>query len=105
MVKDSRLSGIYQALLHGTTSHPLEQGRLLYRGRVVLAKSSPFVNVLLTKAHDSHVGGHLGAFKTYRRLATTWYWVGMFKYVKDYVACCMVCQTNKYSNLLPGELL
>ena len=46
---------------------------LYYKGRFVLAKSSPFIPVLLQEYRDSPFGGHGGEVKTYQRLATEWF--------------------------------
>ena len=40
----------------------------------------------------------MGVFKTYRRLALTYYWPGMHKDTVDYVASCDVCRAYKHPN-------
>ena len=78
---------------------------LFYKERYVLAKSSPFIHVLLREYHDSPLGGHAGELKTYLRLAGEWYWEGMRRQVTRYVRECKVCQQAKTSNLSPAGLL
>ena len=58
---------------------------LLYKGRYVLAKSSPFNAVLLREYDDSPLGGHAGELKPYLRLASEWYLEGIRKQVTRYV--------------------
>lgn len=41
-------------------------GLLLYKGRVVLPKSSPWVTIVLKECHDTNVGGHSRFLKTYK---------------------------------------
>lgn len=55
--------------------------------------------------HDSPVGGHLGFFKTYGRLASRVYWRGMPKEVREYVRSCEKCASRKsYTQKQPGHL-
>ena len=79
--------------------------RLLYRGRLVFPRTSSHIPQLLAEFHGSAIGGHSGVLKTYRRLATELYWVGMKKDVEEMVASCAVCQRNKYMAIAPGGLL
>lgn len=55
--------------------------------------------------HGSPIGGHLGAYKTYRQLAVNVYWPGMIRQVTKFVAECLICQQNKYDTRRPpGQL-
>lgn len=47
---------------------------------------------LLQLSHDDHLAGHLGRFKTCKRLQTLVYWAKLSKQVKDFVRACQVCQ-------------
>lgn len=55
----------------------IANGRVTYKGRIVIPQSSSFIPKLLHEYHDSVLGGHSGEFKTYQRLAAEWFWVGM----------------------------
>lgn len=57
--------------------YTVEQGRLLFKGRLVIPHNSSFIPKLFQEYHDSVVGGHSGELKTYQRLASEWFWVGM----------------------------
>ena len=74
-------------------------------GRLVIPRSSSFIPTLLQVYHDSPLGRHSREFKTYKRVATKWYWMGMNWDIQKYVASCQVCQKNKSQSLLPGGLL
>lgn len=66
--KDTSLSRIKTALEQGTNcpfGFTWVHGKLFYKGRYVLAKSSPFILVLLQEYQDSPLGGHGGEVKTY----------------------------------------
>ena len=71
----------------------------------MLAKSSPFIPVLLREYHDSPLEGHLGELKTYLRLVSEWYREGMRRQVMQYVRECQVCQQPKVSYQKPARLL
>lgn len=60
---------------------------------------------LLKEYHDSPLGGHAGELKTYLRLATEWYWVGMRKDISTYIRACTICQKQKALNTNPAGLL
>lgn len=59
--------------------------RLFYKGRCVIPYNSILRPMLLREYHDSATGGHAGELKTYMRLATDWFWMGMRKEVTKYV--------------------
>jgi len=51
--------------------------------------------MLLKYFHDSVLAGHLGAFKTCRKLANNFWWPGMRAEVFGYVRKCDLCQRTK----------
>lgn len=95
VAQDPDLAKILAALRQGLqapTGYTIEGGRLKYKGRLVLPKTSSFISQLLHEFHASPIGGHSGLLKTYHRLASELFWVGMKKTVSDYVAACDVYQ-------------
>jgi transposase InsO family protein len=52
-------------------------------------------NMLLHYFHDSMISGHLGAYKTFRRIAANFWWPRMRIEVFAYVRKCDVCQRAK----------
>lgn len=107
-VHEDELQAVVQKLLTDPSSvkkYSLEQGKLLYKGRLVLSSKSTFVPALLTTFHDSVLGGHSGFLRTYKRLVGELYWKGMKDRVKKHVAECIICQRNKHEAVAPTGLL
>ena len=80
-------------------------GLIYYKGRVVIPPQSTFIHQLLHEFHDSNIGGHLGVFCTYKRLAQQFYWLSIYNKVKEYVSFCQECQRVKAESLSPVGLL
>ncbi|XP_077987486.1 uncharacterized protein LOC144442090 [Glandiceps talaboti] len=49
-------------------------------------------NEVMSLAHESIVGGHLGAKKTYDKIAAQFYWPGIYSEVVRYCRSCDICQ-------------
>jgi len=86
-------------------NYTLENGRLHYKGRMVLSASSSWIPKLLHEYHTTPLGGRSGVFRTYRRIGQSLYWMNMKKNVTDYVHACAVCQQSKYQACSPQGLL
>ena len=54
--------------------------------------------MLLSYFHDSALAGHLGTFKTFRRIAGNFWWPQMPTEIFRYVRRCVLCQRTK-----PGQ--
>ncbi|KAG7537173.1 Chromo/chromo shadow domain [Arabidopsis suecica] len=98
------VSKLRDKTLLGTHYH-LVDGRLWYKQRMVIPKTSTFIPVILYEHHDSSIGGHAGILKTLKRVQAVFQWEGMQKDIQKYVAACTVCQKHKYSTLSPAGLL
>ena len=57
------------------------------------------------EAHDTKVGEHSRALRTYKRLAQQFYWLSMFHSVQEYVRKCETCQMTKATTLKLAGLL
>lgn len=79
--------------------------KLFHKGRICIPTTSSWIPRLLEEFHATPMGGHSGAWRTYKRLSTNVYWPGMFKAVQDFMARCLICQKNKYETLVPAGLL
>lgn len=77
----------------------------MYQGLLVLPKGSSLIPSLLHDYHNSLVRGHLGFLRTFKRLASNVYWMGMKSDIKRFVEEKSVCQQNKYQALSPSGLL
>ena len=88
LAADDRMKRVMQDLMADPDSHPgfqLQQGKLKYKGRLVLAKGSTRIPNILAEFHDSPTWGHLGYFRTYKRITSLFYWEGMRKDIQHYV--------------------
>lgn len=59
----------------------------------------------LKQCHELPQAGHQGIDRTYRRLATQYYWTGMLKDVATYVSHCHECQRCKVEQQAPAGLM
>lgn len=57
-----------------------------------------FRQQIIKENHSVPTAGHLGIFKTYNRLALSYYWPGMHESVVKYIGSCAVCLTYKSQN-------
>ncbi|VFQ77089.1 unnamed protein product [Cuscuta campestris] len=105
--QDSELQQLHAAVTAGSAKadFSVHDGLLYYRHRLVLSSVSPLRQQLLAEYHSSPMAGHQGVEQTFHRLATTFYWPGMRKDVRQFVAACLACQTTKYSTRKPAGLL
>lgn len=56
---------------------------------------------VLKETHDAPSSGHMGMFKTIKRVAERYYWPKWRNTVKDYVRKCEVCQKHKVEQRKP----
>ena len=85
--------------------YSLSHGQLLYKNRLVIPSDSPWVAQLLAEFHSTPLGGHSGFLRTYKRIASNLFWVGMKADIMKFVVECHVCQQNKYQSTSPAGLL
>ena len=91
---DSRLATIRQEIGQGSNEWPkysLINGHLMHQGRLVLPQGSSLIPSLLYDYHNNVVGGHSGLVRTYKRLASDVYWMGMKNDIKRFVEECPIC--------------
>ncbi|GKB21280.1 retrotransposon-related protein [Tanacetum coccineum] len=105
---DPQLQKIIQEVTNDPQSRPgfsLVNGKLYHKERLVIPATSPWISQLLEEFNSSPNGGHLGFYRTYRRLASRIYWLGMTKLVREFFRACDTCQRYKSSTLSPAGLL
>ena len=83
----------------------IDNGYLLYKGRVCVPKDNEIRRRILVECHDTPSAGHPGVNKTYSLVKRQFYWPGMNKDVLEYVTKCHKCQVNKAERLKMGGLL
>nr|GEU29164.1 hypothetical protein [Tanacetum cinerariifolium] len=82
-------------LLNGeniSDEYQLDGRRLLYQGRLVLPRSSPWIPELFNVFHNSVVGRHSGVLKTFKRMASELYWI---------LIMVVVDRLSKYAHFIP----
>ncbi|VFQ64951.1 unnamed protein product [Cuscuta campestris] len=91
----------------GTTAPAFttHDGLLYYNRRVYISPDSTIREQLLGEFHNTPLAGHQGVERTFRRLAAVFYWPGMRKDVRAFIAACAPCQATKYSTQRPAGLL
>lgn len=62
-------------------------------------------NLVLQNLHSEPQAGHLGIEKTYKRIATSHYWPGLFKDVTNIIKRCVTCQRCKVEQRVPAGLM
>ena len=95
LAQDETLQKIMGELAADPSSHPdysVLRGRLLRRDKLVIPKESKLIGVILRELHDGHMGGHRGVQQTHKRVSELFFWTGMMKDIRRYVAACSVCQ-------------
>jgi Integrase core domain. len=60
---------------------------------------------VLIESHTDPQSGHLGVDKTYRRLATDYFWPGMFRDTAKFVRRCETCQRCKVEQAAPAGFM
>lgn len=59
------------------------------------------LEVILQELHGSNLGRHSGYFRTLYRVHQQFYWVGMTRFIKDFIAGCATCQQIKVTPAKP----
>lgn len=55
--------------------------------------------------HDLTISGHLGVKRTYERIASKYYWKGLYKDVQEWISTCVDCASKKGTPNRNHELL
>jgi transposase InsO family protein len=83
----------------------LEEGLLLYSGRLVLPAGSVLVTDLIKEAHTQVSTAHPGRDKTYHLLRPRYYWPRMKADIDQYIRNCHTCQrAHVWRDRAPGYL-
>ena len=73
----------------------LEQGLVLYKGKVYIPKDTKLWMEMIKLHHDSPVVGHPGQWKTLELISCNYWWPGITQKVNNYVSGCDKCQWIK----------
>lgn len=102
--KDPKITAIINNL-RDNSKFEWKNDILWYKGRIYLNSNSKFKSKILKESHDSLSAGHVGFFKTYNNARQSFFWNGMSRDIKKYVAECDKCQRNKSENIMTRGLL
>ncbi|CCO38007.1 Retrotransposable element Tf2 155 kDa protein type 2 [Rhizoctonia solani AG-1 IB] len=87
------------SMLHSITAkfkdYTLQDGLLLYQGRIVVPDKPEIKQQLLSHFHDSPGSRHQGRAHTLELISRHYYWPATKFQVNRYVESCEICQRNK----------
>ncbi|CEL62768.1 hypothetical protein RSOLAG1IB_05127 [Rhizoctonia solani AG-1 IB] len=75
--------------------YTMQDGLLLYQGRIVVPDEPEIKQQLLSHFHDSPGSGHQGGARTLELISRHYCWPAMKFQVNRYVESCEICQRNK----------
>ena len=102
------MQGILQALSSGQATpkgYSLQNGLLLYKGRIYLGTCEALKTVVLHQVHDSPLRGHSRFLKTLHRVKRDFYWPRLKADVRKLARECDTYQRLKYETCNPAGLL
>ena len=74
----------------------IEQGLILYRGKIYILKDKALRTEIVRIHHDLPPAGHPGQWKTLELVSCNYWWPGMGKFVKEYIGTCDTCRRTKH---------
>jgi hypothetical protein len=95
ILRENRESPSLQALriqAQDDTDFELEDGLLLYNGRLVVPQSGHIQTELIQEAHNQVSTAHPGRDKTYQLLRPRYYWPKMLRDIERFVRNCQPCR-------------
>ena len=78
--EDAKVQQILQSIVgssEATGKFSLQNGLLLYKGKIYLRRNFSLKSKVLSLEHDSPLGRHSGYLKTFHRDKRDWFWWGM----------------------------
>jgi hypothetical protein len=78
---------------------------LAYMDGLVVIPTLDLCMEILERCHDSPLAGHYGNAKTIELITRNYWWPGLRRMVRKYLACCDVCKRAKASRHKPYGLL
>ena len=65
------------------------------KGQVIVPNVKEVKRAIVSKAHDTPTAGHPGRDKTLQKVQQNYWWIGMKKWISNYVKGCTICQQMK----------
>lgn len=78
---------------------------LKFGGRLYISANSLMRKEILTELHCTKFGGHSGYLRTLHRVKQLFFWRGMSRFTRDFVAECRIFQQSKVPAMKPLGLL
>jgi len=78
---------------------------MLYKGKIIIVDTSSLKEALLQEFHCTKMSGHASTLKTFMWVSLNFWWRGLKRDVKAFVAKCPTCQQVKYCTTPPAGLL
>lgn len=106
-ITDPWLSGLRQRIRKGEarSEYTMNNEFTFYDTRFCLGPTSDLIPTVMTELHNSRQGGHAGYFRTLQKIKTRFFWIGMNRRIKEFVAACVTCQQTKILPVRPLGLL
>ena len=80
------------------------EGYLRFKGMIFVPKNME--EETIRKHHDGNEHGHTGIARTMEKIQREYYFSGMYRKVKKYIAKCESCNKNKYTHQRPlGKMI
>ena len=64
-------------------------------GQTIIPNIRELKRAIVSKAHDAPTAGHPGQDKMLCKVQENYWWLGMKRWIKDYVKGCAICQQTK----------
>ena len=65
------------------------------KGQIIVPNVKEVKRAIVSKAHDTPTARHPGRDETLRKVQQNYWWIGMKKWVEDYIKGCAICQQMK----------
>ena len=65
------------------------------KGQVIIPNMKEVKRAIVSKAHNAPTARHPGRDKMLRKVQQNYWWIGMKKWISDYVKGCTICQQMK----------
>ena len=64
-------------------------------GQTIVPNIRELKRAIVSKAHDAPTAGHPGRDETLQKVQENYWWLGMKRWIEDYVKGCAICQQMK----------
>ena len=65
------------------------------KGQIIVPNVKELKRAIVSKAHDTPTARHPGRDETLQKVQQNYWWIGMKKWIEDYIKGCAICQQTK----------